>query len=209
MKLLASLVVLALPSIVVADPTDSKMKVPVAPPVPAKPMPLKPAAELAELGAAIAGTWKCVGKGSSNGKDSFDMKATISSRMDLDQWWIQTNFTATMGKETYKFTGFTGYNNAEKKFYRHMVDNFGSSETDTATSIDHGMAGKWAINWTGEQRASVAMPGAAPDAKQTTLLTKHSESMSKDGLAITGEVSMDAGKTWVKAYDATCAAPKK
>ena len=198
MKLLASLLVLAVPAIVHADPADSKMRVPVPPPAPAKPVPAKPAPELAELGAAMAGTWKCVGKASTDGTNSIDTKATISSRMDLDTWWIQTNFTATIGKETYKFTGFTGYNNAEKKFYRHMVDNMGGSETDTATAIDHGMAGKWAMSWDGEQRLATL-----PDGKNV-VKTKHTESMSKDGLAISGEMSMDNGKTWVKSYDATC-----
>ena len=61
------------------------------------------------------------------------------------------------------------------------------------------MAGKWAIDWTGEQRSAVSPLGAG-----NTAMTKHSESMSKDGLAISGETSTDGGKTWMKAYDATC-----
>jgi hypothetical protein len=215
-KLLA-LSLIAIPSLALAgDPAQSKQP---APPPMAKP---KPAAELKELAGSIQGTWKCTGKASMDGTTQIDMKATISNRTDVDGFWIQTNLTATMGKDSYKFTGFTGYNSGESKFYRYMVDNVGGAEWDTATAIDHGMADKWALMWDGEQRMDT---GAPPPSKEkdparaqaidqarkagilgtapTIMKTKHSESFSKDGLAIKGETSKD-GKSWVTAYEALC-----
>src|SRR5258706_3795245 len=135
-KLLA-LSLLAVPTLALAgDPAQSKQP---APPM-AKP---KPAAELKELAGSIQGTWKCTGKSSTDGTTQIDMKATMSNRTDIDGFWLQTNLTATMGKDSYKFTGFTGYNQSEHKFYRYMVDNLGNAESDTAISINHGMADKW------------------------------------------------------------------
>src|ERR1700704_3966360 len=110
-KLLA-LSLIAVPSLALAgDPAQSKQA---TPPAMAKP---KPSAELKELAGSIQGTWKCVGKASMDGTTQIDMKATISNRTDVDGFWIQTNLTATMGKDSYKFTGFTGFNSGEQKFY--------------------------------------------------------------------------------------------
>jgi uncharacterized protein DUF1579 len=209
MTKLVALALITLPSLALAGDAPPK----VAP---------KPAAELKELAGSIQGTWRCTGKATVDGAQ-IDMKATISNRSDVDGFWIQTNLTATMGKQSYKFTGFTGYNSSENKFYRYMVDNIGGAEWNTATSINHGMADKWAIDWEGEQRLDMGAPPpskekdparaqAIDQARKAGILgtapvvvkTKHSESFSKEGLAIKGEMSTDGGKTWVTAYDALC-----
>src|SRR5512146_639891 len=103
MKLLASTLLLAVPSLALAG--DPKAGAPVPPKAdkpaaPAMQMP-KPSAELAELAGSLAGTWKCTGKASMDGTTMGDAKAVMSTRLDLDKWWMQTNFTATMGRETY------------------------------------------------------------------------------------------------------------
>jgi hypothetical protein len=209
-KLLA-LALVAVPSLAFAGDDPPKAP-PKAPP--------KPAAELKELAGSIQGTWKCTGKATMDGTQ-IDMKATISNRTDVDGFWIQTNLTATMGKQSYKFTGFTGYNSGEQKFYRYMVDNMGGSAWDTATGIDHGMADKWGMIWDGEQRLDMGPPApkekdparaqAIDQARKAgilgtsmTMKTKHTDSFSKDGLAIKGEMSHDGGKTWVTTYEALC-----
>jgi hypothetical protein len=49
------------------------------------------------------------------------------------------------------------------------------------------------IMWEGDARGPM---GAAK--------LRDSEEMGKDGVHVTGEMSMDGGKSWVKSHDVTC-----
>jgi len=157
----------------------------------------KPPKEVDDLLKQTSGTWKCTGQAfmDASGK-AMDTKAVVTNRADLDKWFMATNFTATMGKETYKFTGYTTFNETEKKWYRVMVDNMGSIETNTSAGAT---AGK--MVWEGESRMSnpMGMPS-------NVMKSRHTEEFNdKDKtLHMFGEASMDNGKTWMKAYDATC-----
>lgn len=177
-------------------PTPPAAKTPPAP-APAKMEMPKPPKEVDDLLKQTSGTWKCTGQAfmDATGKP-MDTKAVVTNRADLDKWFMATNFTATMGKETYKFTGYTTFNETEKKWYRVMVDNMGSIETNSSAGPT---AGKTV--WEGESRMSVTM-----GMPSNVMKSRHTEEFNdKDKtLHLFGEASMDNGKTWIKAYDATC-----
>lgn len=169
---------------------------PVVPP-PATPT---PAAELKELASGLAGKWNCIGTVSMDGKTSIKNSAKITNKLDLEGWWMQTNYDGMMGKQRYKFVTYTTFNQVDKKFTRVMFDNMGGQETDTALAIDHGMADKWALTWDGEAKAAVAMPGMPSKVKM-----RHVDAVSNKGkeLQMRGEMTMD-GKTWIEIYSSTC-----
>jgi hypothetical protein len=162
----------------------------------------KPPKEVEELAKAMVGTWKCTGQTSMDGKTMVDTKATSTIKLntDLDKWWIQTDFAATMGKETYKFTGFTTFSQVDNKWVRYIIDNMGSFEMDTSAGLNTKTGAKEStLSWEGESKMTVAMAPGAP----TTIKSRHTEVISAAGVHMTGEFTMD-GKTWIKGYDATC-----
>jgi hypothetical protein len=158
----------------------------------------KPPAELADYGKAMSGTWKCKGQSSRDGKTMIDVTATITNKLDtdLDKWWLHSSFAATMGKESYKFTGFTTYNASEKKWNRYSVDNMGSAEWASSS----GPSGDKTV-WEGESHTQMAGMSSAK--------VRHTEEVKDRDKTTTivhmfGEMSFDKGKTWLKSYDATC-----
>jgi hypothetical protein len=120
--------------------------------------------------------------------------AQLEHKLDLDHHWIQTLFSAEMGKaqgETYKFSQFTTYDPNAKKWIRIMLDNLGGS----AESTSPGFTGA-KIVWEGEQRE--------PNPQMATMKIRTTEEwVSMKEMKMTGEVSKD-GKAWTKSYDATC-----
>jgi hypothetical protein len=192
---LSSSIALAQPAKGAPAPAPDAKKAEPAPPAPKMEMP-KPPKELDDAMKQMTGTWKCTGQVfmDASGKPT-DTKAVITNRSDMDKWFMATNFTATMGKETYKFTGYTTYNAVEKKWYRVMVDNMGSIETNTSAGLT---AGK--IVWEGESRMGISMPGMPSNVTRS----RHTEELTDKAIHMLGEMSMDGGKTWIKAYDANC-----
>ncbi len=169
-----------------AKAPDAKAPDAKAPDAKAAPMEMpKPAKELVDMGKQVSGTWKCTGT-ASMGSAPLDVKGTITSKMDLDNFWIQTSLNSTVGKMPFKFTQYTGFDG--KKWHRYSLDNMGSvREMESAGMTD----GK--IVWEGQH----AMGGMTMKARET-------EEMGKDKTFHTvGEMSMD-GKTWNKDHDVTC-----
>ncbi|HEY4182804.1 MAG TPA: hypothetical protein VGM90_38505 [Kofleriaceae bacterium] len=202
MKKAALLLALA-PALVHADtpkqPPGTPAAPAAAPPVPPKaPTPPKPSAEISELAAGMAGTWKCKGKAMTpTGETS--ATSTIVNKVDLDKWFIQTSFSGKLGTWTYKFTSYIGFNTVEQKFTRFLVDNMGGTEVSTAVAIDHAMGGKWGMHWEGEaHEATKGFSGS------NLMKTRETEAYSNSGLDLTGEMSVDGGKTWQSAYTVSC-----
>ena len=163
---------------------DAGKKAPDAPKMEAP----KPAKELTDAGKALTGTWKCTGQAAMGmGPAMADLKATMVQKMDLDGFWLQGSLTATMGKTTFKFTEYTGYDG--KKWHRYAVDNMGGArEMETASMTPEKTV------WEGQG----SMGGMMMKVRDT-------EEMGKDkSFHTVGEMSMDGGKTWVKEHDATC-----
>jgi type IV secretory pathway VirB10-like protein len=157
---------------------------PVAPPQPPA-MPSAPA-EVAAM-AKAAGNWRCTGVGFSPAGE-MKMTATIKNKLDVDKWWVRTNFAETGGSK-FKFEAFTTYDTASKKWTRVMVDNMGNHEVSTSEGAKDGK-----LTWTGASTGSMGtMPGR-----------HYEDSTNPKELKMWGEYSFDKGKTFQKAYEVTC-----
>jgi hypothetical protein len=162
-----------------AKPVDTAAKPPEMP---------KPAPELVEMAKAMNGTWKCTGQADLGGSMG-DVKATISHKADLDNFWIQTSFTGTAGKlPPFKFTMLTTYDAASKKFWRTRVTGRGGH------AVEWGTAAGTKVSWEGDAR----MMGNDIKTRETE------EMVSPKEVHVVGEMSKDGGKTWTKDHDATC-----
>ena len=166
------------------QPAAAPTAAPVAPPQPMA-MPSAPA-EVAAL-AKAAGNWRCTGVGFSPAGE-MKMTATIKNKLDIDKWWVRTNFAETGGSK-FKFEAFTTYDTASKKWTRVMVDNMGNHEVSTSEGAKDGK-----ITWTGASTGSMG-----------TMAGRHYEdSTNPKELKMWGEYSFDKGKTFQKAYEVTC-----
>jgi hypothetical protein len=149
-------------------------------------------AEVAEMFKAMAGKWSCTGKAAdmASGKE-IPISFTMTTKMDLDNFWIQSSMASKKTKESpmaYKFTSYTTYDAKTKSWQRLSVDNMGMWETDTST----GLQGQ-TINWEGK-----TVGGGM------SMQVKHVDEMKgPKEMAIKGSMSMD-GKSWMPSYEATC-----
>ena len=158
-----------------------------AAPAPAMAAPTPPA-EIKEM-LKMGTSWKCTGTGMGPDMQMSPMKATMKSKADLDGFWIQENFEGAMGKNKFKFTSYTTFDGASKKWRRVMVDNMGGQAMGTSD---------------GAKDNKIVFNMDVMGAGQT--------GMMKDTLDITdpkapkafGEMSMDKGKTWNKVYEMAC-----
>lgn len=157
-------------------------------PVPPPPPPVKPTApaEVATM-TKTAGNWRCTGM-AMGPSGEMKMNATVRNKLSLDKWWMQTTFSETGGGK-YKFESFTTFDLATKKWHRVMVDNMGGHETAVSDGFKDGKA-QW-------DAASRTMMGNG--------LGRHFEDMTNPKeFKMWGEYSVDKGKTWMKAYEASC-----
>lgn len=179
---------------------DAKAPAP-APPAPAKKEEAKkvepPKAEmtkapqeLAEMAKTMAGTWKCTGKAVQDPNkptEMTDMKMTVKMALDMNGWWIKSTMDA--GK-AFKGEEYVTYDAAAKKFVSIMRDSMGGSEAKTSAGVKDGK-----IVWEGEARGM----GMTMKSRASSDMTD-----AKAGVKMMGEYSMDGGKTFVKAWEATC-----
>lgn len=148
----------------------------------------KPAQELLDMAKGMEGTWKCTGK-AVMGPAPMDFTANITIKLELDKFWMQTQFSGTAGKVSYKFTSYTGYDAMGKKWHRMGVDNMGAARMSESSGMTDG---------------KMIWEGNGMQMGQTVKL-RDTEEMTKDGKTFhtVGEMSMD-GKTWKMGHDATC-----
>ncbi len=158
----------------------------------AKMEPMKAPQELTDLGKMMAGTWKCTGKAAMDPKDMtkmVDMKMTMKMKLDLGGWWMVGNMDSPM----FKGAKYVTYDPTAKKWYSMMMDSMGGSETTTSMGMKDNK-----IVWEGDMRSP--MPGMAAAKVRET----HDMSDMKAGAKMTGEMSMDGGKTWMKGWESVC-----
>jgi hypothetical protein len=151
---------------------------------------MKPPAELAAAAKAAAGTWRCKGKGMDQSMKMTDLTGTMKVKLDLDNWWLHASFASKMGKEPFHFESFTTFDPASKKWKRVMVEsNGGWSSGESAGLKDN------KIDW---ELTTHSPMGEA--------MFRDHEDMSdlKVGVKMSGEFSMDKGKTWTQVYEMTC-----
>jgi hypothetical protein len=154
------------------------------------PKPPQPAAELVDAGKAMNGAWKCTGKADVRGT-TMDIKATITHKVNanLNKMWIESNFVGTAAKlPPMKFTMYTTYDEAAKKFRRVSVNGMGGWSTSTGTLTDK----------------KFSFEGEAQGPMGTYKMRHNEEMISPKEVRVTGELSRDGGKTWVFDHDATC-----
>jgi hypothetical protein len=174
-----------------ADPKTGPAKAiePVAPPATPTAMP-KPPQEIADMVKGESGTWKC--DGTATGMDGKESKFTakMTSKSDLDGWWIHDSFEGSMGAMgKFKFESFATYDAASKKWHSMMVNNMGG----TMLGESDGMK---------DMKMDVTAVTSSPMGKGQ--FKDHIDASDlKKGLHMWGEESRD-GKTFNKVYDMTC-----
>jgi len=151
---------------------------------------MKPPAELAEMAKSSVGTWKCKGLGMDHTMKMADMVGTMKFKMSLDNWWLQSSFESSTGKEPFRLESFTTFDPASKKWKRVMVESGGGWSSGESAGLKDGK-----LDW--ELTSHSAMG--------ESMFRDHAETTDpKAGTKMWGEFSMDKGKTWTKVYEMTC-----
>lgn len=149
----------------------------------------KPPQEVADMAKAMSGSWTCSGKADMGGT-MLDVKGTVTHKIDLEGWWIQTTITSTAGKMpgAMHMTFMTTYDGASKKWYRETANSMGGHGTAWGTQADKKMS------WEGEGRFS-----------GTDVKSRYAEeTVSAKEVHLSGEYSKDGGKTWKPDHDVSC-----
>ena len=175
-----------------AGGSGSAAKAPDAPKAPEMP---KPPAEVADMVKAMAGNWKCTGKGMmdpANPTVMTDMKGTYKATADLDKYWVKGEWTATMGKMKMRGFLYTTYDAGAKKWFRHSMDSMGAGGMETSTGLPAG-AKEGKLTWDGDSHGMGMM-----------MKTRTTEEIAAKSQTITSEMSMDGGKKWMTGMTMTC-----
>jgi len=146
-----------------------------------------PPQELTDMGKAMAGTWKCVGKAEMGGVTG-DIKGTITHKTDLDGFWVVSSLNATAGKATFHATFLTTYDAGSKRFYRQTATSHGGHGTEWGT-----VSGT-KTSWEGDDFFG----------GNNHKVRGSDEMVSPKEAHIVGEYSDDGGKTWKPDHDVTC-----
>ena len=156
-------------------------------------MPKAPA-EIGERVKAMAGTWKCDGKASGMDAKQVAFKGSMTTKADLDGYWVHDSFAGTMGDGKmamqFKFESYSTYDASSKKWRTLFVDNMGGSMSGMADPMKDGKM---------ESAGEMVGPMGKSQFKDHTDVSD-----MKKGAHMWGEMSMDTGKTWKPVYDMTC-----
>ena len=147
--------------------------------------------ELAALAKAMAGTWKCKGQGfdASHAK-LVDMTATARWSVAVGGSWVHEAFDGVVAGVHHYYDAYTSFDVGARKWRRVMVQGGGGWSTGEATSAT---AAK--LDW---EMSVHSANGDFP-------FRDHVDATDPArGIKGWGELSMDGGKTWIKAYDLTC-----
>ncbi len=156
----------------------------------------KPAAEIAAHAKAFGGTVRCTGMGMGGADMKTEMKftGTMKAKVDLDGWWIRHTMDGKMGEGKavmkFKLEMFSTYEANSKKWRILGVTNDGGAMMGTS---DGPKEGKMTV-----------MYDTYGAWGQGMMREVHDASDKKAGVKMTGEMSMDKGKTWGKVYEMTC-----
>lgn len=170
-----------------ADPKAGEAKAPPA----GDAMPdMKPPAELAAMVKGAGGTWRCRGQGMDRTMKMVDMTATMKIKLELASWWVHASFESRMGKEPFQFESYTTFDAKAKTWKRVMVESGGGWATGESAGMKDNK-----IDW---EMTAHSMMGDA-------MFRDHEDlSDPKAGAKMSGEFSMDRGKTWTTVYQMTC-----
>ena len=156
----------------------------------------KPPAEIATAAKSKAGRWRCTGTamGGPDMKTEMKFTGTMTSKSDLDGWWIHDSFTGRMGTGKaamkFKMESFATYDGNAKKWRTVNIMNDGGSMMGWSDGMKDGK-----MDITSD---SYSMMGSG------TFKDHVDMSDPKAGVKMWGEMSMDKGKTFNKVYEMTC-----
>ena len=155
----------------------------------------KPAPEIGETLKQMQGTWSCSGTAvGPDMKSDAKFKATMTSKSDLDGFWIHDSMTGTSGEGKtamkFKMESYSTFDPAAKKWHRVSIMNDGAMMTGVGDAMNGGKADTVSDTWSPMGSGQFKDHVDASDVKK--------------GVHMWGEMSMDKGKTWNKVYDMTC-----
>jgi hypothetical protein len=155
-----------------------------------KPEMPKPAQQVADRVKAMTGTWKCEGTAAGmDGKDT-PFKGSMTSKADLDGFFVHDSFSGTMAMGKFKFESYSTFDANGKKWHTVMVDNWGGTTVGTGDEMKDG---------------KMDTMSDTMDMMGKGMMKDHTDvSDMKKGAHMWGEGSHDGGKTWAKVYDMTC-----
>lgn len=152
----------------------------------------KPPVEVADMAKVVVGTWRCTGTEINPDGTSAKMTATVKTRVDLDKWWISETMDVKGVRGSFKMVAYSTYDPSFKKWRRVSVDSMGNQYVGTSDGVKDGVAKlDWNIDTMGPMGA-----GMFRDHQDLTAV--------KTGTKLSGEISMDKGKTWKPVYEMTC-----
>src|ERR1041385_2758953 len=107
---------------------------------PAMQMP-KPAPEIADTLKQMQGTWSCTGTAvGPDMKSEAKFKATMTSKSDLDGFWIHDSMTGTAGEGKtamkFKMESYSTFDPAAKKWHRVSMMNDGAMMTGVGDAMN-------------------------------------------------------------------------
>ena len=149
----------------------------------------KPPAEIAAMAKTLGGTWRCAGTGPGADGQPGPMKSTLKTKADLDGWWLQDTFEATMGKSKFKFSAYTTYDAGSKKWRRVMVDSWGGQMIGSSDGLK-------------DNKIDFNLDSMGPMGGGQ--FRDHVDLTDPKNVKMWGEMSPDKGKNWMKVYEMTC-----
>ena len=148
--------------------------------------------ELVTFAGAMTGTWTCTGQGLSRDHKLAAMKATTTWTAELGGWWLHESFTGAVGDEPeHRYEGYATFDPSAKKWRRVMVTGGGGWNTGDGTPTCS--ATGCAIDWILTTHSAMGAFTLEDHVDQRASTFKES-----------GKLSMDAGKTWIDAYQLSC-----
>ena len=157
---------------------------------PAKPEPPKPPQQIADMSKDTVGTWRCKGETMHMDGTKEAITSTNTVKVDMNKWWIVESMSVKGTKTAFTMTTYTTFDAGSNKWRRVAVDSMGNSYVGTSD----GMKDKkldWNLDVIGPMGGSMFR-----DHVDTT--------DAKVGVKLSGDLSMDKGKTWNKVYEMVC-----
>ena len=159
----------------------------------------KPAAELTKMADALAGTWTCTGKSWTPDGTEHEMRGTVKSRLDLDRFWIHDTLelkvadaqkaAGSMIPTAFKSESFTTFDIKDREWHRVSVDSIGCHMIGKAEASNDKV-----LEWKSDSDGPMGEMS----------LKEHFDMSDPKILKVSGQRSMDRGRTWQNDYEATC-----
>ena len=154
-------------------------------PPPRPPVVVAPSPEIAKLGKAAAGAYKCKGVSLRGDGSSTPLEAALTIKLDLDDAWVHASLVEAKAGGV-KFDDYRTYDATAKQWTRIQL-------TSTSGHVVSTSLGEQGGKWTWEGTAS------SPNG---TMQVRDYEQRDAKQLKVWGEALL--GGTWQKLYEATC-----